>query len=283
MTNQAIAEAPHRPAESPAVPARTGVLASLRGDSSRRPLVDPGLSGGLRDWLEDGLCSLAPRTQTPLIVNKRSLRSSLTENPQSRIREPQPVTAALALGALVDALFRQLITIGHIGEPMKDGVEALQIDPRRSEVVDFVRSLEGQDLADLEDELETQSEILQSSWPRLSPSWLPRTQERIAVPLRGGEVVLVGVVDLIVGAPSAGRASVGLIEVKSGRARTEDRDDLRFYALLETLRSGAPPFRVATFYTRTGQVDSEDVDDQLLTSTVPRVLTTIDRMTRAAE
>jgi hypothetical protein len=75
-----------------------------------------------------------------------------------------------------------------------------------------------------------------------------------------------------------GRASVGLIEVKSGRARIEDREDLRFYALLETLRSGAAPFRVATFYTRTGQVITEDVDDGLLTSSVQRVLAAISRM-----
>ncbi|HXR55042.1 MAG TPA: hypothetical protein VN793_08335, partial [Acidimicrobiales bacterium] len=130
--------------------------------------------------------------------------------------------------------------------------------------------------------LETQSAILLSRWPRLSPAWLPRTQERIAVPLAGGDVVLVGVIDLIVGAPSGGRASVGLIEVKSGRSRIEDREDLRFYALLETLRSGAAPFRVATFYTRTGQVDAEDVNDELLTSSLQRVLIAIGRMVAAA-
>jgi hypothetical protein len=75
---------------------------------------------------------------------------------------------------------------------------------------------------------------------------------------------------------------VGLIEVKSGRARIEDRDDLRFYALLETLRSGAAPFRVTTFYTRTGLIETEDVDDGLLTSSVQRVLMGINRMVAPA-
>ena len=51
----------------------------------------------------------------------------------------------------------------------------------------------------------------------------PPDQERIVIPLAGGTVVLIGIIDLIVGAPSAGRASVGLVEVKSGRPRPEDR------------------------------------------------------------
>src|ERR1700728_1460034 len=256
----------------------TEVLASLRGDSSRRPLVDPGLSGGLRDWLEDGLCSLAPRAATPLVLTKQTLRDALAGRPSGTSIGPQPVNHSIALGALMDVLFRQLVTIGRIEEPLRDGIGALRIDPRRSEIVDFVNGLTGRARADLHEELETQTAVLLSRWPRLSPSWLPRTQERIAIPLAGGDVVLVGVIDLIVGAPSAGRASVGLIELKSGRARTEDCDDLRFYALLETLRSGAPPFRVATFYTRTGHVDAEDVDDEILISSVRRVLAAIGRM-----
>ena len=282
MTSQVVAKAPERSIARPAAPAGADVLASLRGDAGRRPLVDPGLSGGLRDWLEDGLCSLSIGPQKPLIVNKQALRDAQAGKPSQRGARPQPITDSLALGALMDVLFRQVVTTGYIEDPMRDGIDALRVDPRRSEVIDFVHGLTGRELREFEDELETQSEILLSKWPRLSPSWLPRTQERIAVPLAGGDVVLVGVIDLAVGAPSAGRASVGLIEVKSGRARIDDREDLRFYALLETLRSGAAPFRVATFYTRTGQVDAEDVDDELLTSSVRRVLVAIGRMVAAA-
>jgi hypothetical protein len=281
MANQSLAEAPERPSTGPVARVGADLLASLRGDSTRRPLVDPGLAGGLRDWLEDGLCSLPLGVQTPILVNKQTLRDALAGR-TNRPRVEQSITDSMALGALMDALFRQFVTIGHIEDPMRNGLDALRVDPRRSEVVDFVRGLEPQDRGDFEDELETQSAILVSRWPRLSPSWLPRTQERITVPLAGGDVVLVGNIDLIVGAPSAGRASVGLIEVKSGRARIEDRDDLRFYALLETLRSGAAPFRVATFYTRTGLIETEDVDDGLLTSSVQRVLMGINRMVAPA-
>jgi hypothetical protein len=278
MTNQATLETPERPGAGTLAPGGTEVLAALRGDSNRRPLIDPGLAGGLRDWLEDGLCSLPTGIETPLVVNKQSIRDALAGRDSRRSADP-PMNGSMALGALMDALFRQLVTIGHIEDPVRNGMDALRADPRRSAVVDFVGGLAGRDRVEFVDELETQTGILLSRWPRLSPHWLPRTQERIAVPLAGGDVVLVGVLDLVIGAPSNGRASVGLIEVKSGRVRSEDREDLRFYALLETLRSGAAPFRVATFYTRTGRVDTEDVDDGLLTSSVQRVLAAIARMT----
>ncbi|MGH8995924.1 MAG: PD-(D/E)XK nuclease family protein [Acidimicrobiales bacterium] len=252
------------------------VLAALRGDATRRAVVDPGFAGGLREWLEDGLCDLEADPERPCIVTKQVLRDALDG------RAPGPADAAvtkpLALGAMVDALFRQLVTTGRIDDPTGEGLDALRADDRRSEIVDFVCGLSGPDGAAFEDELETQCAIMVSRWPRLSPAWLPRTQERIAIPLGGGSIVLIGIIDLIVGAPSAGRASVGLVEVKSGRPRPEDRDDLHFYALLETLRSGAPPFRLATFYTRSGQVSTEDVGDELLIDAVRRVLTGIGKI-----
>jgi len=210
------------------------------------------------------------------MVSKQKLREAFGGNKvESAGTEQGAVSGSLALGAIMDTLFRQVVTLGHIEDPLNDGLDALRIGTRRSDVVEHVETLTGEDLSRFRDEVETQSAILLSRWPKLSASWLPRTQERIAVPLAGGNVVLVGVVDLIVGAPSSGRASVALIEVKSGSARLGDREDLWFYALLETLRSGAPPSRVATFYTRTGQVDAEDVDDARLIASVQRVLSAV--------
>ncbi len=258
---------------TPAPNGRTGrddVLAAIRGNTGVRPPVDPGLSGGLREWLEDGLCSLPLDRDSELVVTKQTLRGEGRKDSES-------ITSAIAIGALMHALFRQYVTTGRIEDPMEDGLASLELDPRRSATVRFVHRLGGSALHQFRDELETQTAILVGRWPRLSPGWMPRTQERVAVPLAGGNVVLAGVIDLVIGSPSSGQATVGLVEAKSGRPRLEDRDDLRFYALLETLRSGAPPFRVATFYTRSGQVDAEDVYDELLASCVMRVLGAIRR------
>jgi hypothetical protein len=256
-------------------PTRSDVLEIIRGDGTHRAVVDPGLAGGLRAWLEDGLSSAGVDRPSPLIITKQSIRSRVAD------QDRPAVTFATALGALVDALFRQLVTLGRIDDPMQDGLSALAVDPRKSEVISFVSTLGELERAQLQDELETQAAIMVSRWPRLSPAWMPRTQERVTIPLVGGRVVLVGIIDLVIGSPSSGRASIGLVEVKSGRQRAEDRADLRFYSLLETLRSGAPPFRITTFYTRTGQAIAEDVDDQILTSSVERILAAAERQMEA--
>jgi hypothetical protein len=120
------------------------------------------------------------------------------------------------------------------------------------------------------------------AWPVLNPAWFPRTQERLEVPLAGGRLVLAGVVDLVVGAPDGPRASVCIIEVKSGARRLEHRSDLHFYALLETLRSGAPPFRIGTYYTRRTELDVEPVNEAVLMSALQRVLTGSARLCRLA-
>jgi hypothetical protein len=54
--------------------------------------------------------------------------------------------------------------------------------------------------------------------------------------------------------------------------------DLRFYALLETLRVGVPPFRLASFYLDSGEWRGEDLDEDLLWSTTYRVADGLDRL-----
>ncbi len=273
MANELAVEAP--PLAGQGTVSGSEVLSALRGDPNGRPVVDAALAGGLREWLEDGFSTLRLDPEKPLVLDKKTLRRAHSDQGRIAVQE---ITHALAIGLVMDALFRQLVTIGHIDDPMRDGLESLRIDPRRADAVAFIESLEGRERVDFEDEIETQTAIILSRWPRLSPAWLPRTQERIAIPLAGGGIVLVGIIDLIIGAPSRGRASVEVIDVKSGRPRLDDREDLRYYALLETLRSGAPPFRTATFYTRTGQVDFEDIDDEVLTCMVRSVLSAVEQL-----
>jgi hypothetical protein len=247
-------------------------LARLRGDVTRRPQVDPGLGGGLREWLEDGVADAVRSRATgvpPLVVHKRSLTTALsgTEPPESH-----SISLPMARGALVDALFRQLVTTGALPDPMEDALAALEVDERQCDLSAFVRALPADQFAELTNDVLAHCAALAANWPTLDDRWLPRTQERIAIPLAGGRVVLTGVIDLIIGAPSTGRASVCIVELKTGVARPEHREDLHFYALLETVRSGAPPFRVATYYSRTAELDADDVNEELLGAAVQRTI-----------
>ena len=131
-------------------------------------------------------------------------------------------------------------------------------------------------------EVERQAAGLVARWPTLSPGWLPRTQEPIKASLAGGRVLLSARVDLAIGRPAVKHASVGIVELKSGKRRAEHRADLHFYALIEALRSPAPPFMVATYYSRTGELDVEPVSEDLLAAAARRTIAAAEALYRLA-
>jgi hypothetical protein len=269
------------PAPQPALSGSALVLAELRGDVGRRRIVDPGLAGGLREWLEDAAAPIAATFSpegAPLVVTRRNLADAVLGGEPS-LPEMRP-TPALARGALVEVLFRQLVTTGVISDPMDDALSAMEIDDRYSSVTAFVAGLDETEWESLATEVRAHAEILRSHWPTLSPTWYPRCTDRVTLSLCGGLIILSGVLDLVVGQPSEGRASVCLVELKSGAPRSMDRDDLDYLALLETLRSGAPPFRAATFYSSSGVIDAEEVTERSLVAALQR---TVGALARLAE
>jgi hypothetical protein len=233
----------------------------------------------LRAWLEDEVAAaVAGRrpVDPPLVVDRWSLA---TGPPPAR---GAPVTGALARGAMVGVLFRQLVVTGRIGDPVGDATAALGAGDRGDAVSEFLRRLPGPERDALCREVSAHCALMVSRWPPVAPGWLPRTGDRVSVPLAGGRAVLTGVLDLVLGAPPGDRASVCVVDVRSGERRAEHRDDLHFLGLLETVRSGAPPFRLATYYTATGELDVDDVDDDLLSEAVHRAVDGLRRAARAA-
>src|SRR5262249_35499837 len=87
-----------------------------------------------------------------------------------------------------------------------------------------------------------------------------------------GRVELRGRVDLAIGEPEDNRAGVFVVDFKTGRENDHHIQDARFYALVETLRSEIPPFRVATYYVDSGTYRSEDVTEAVLEVAVRRTV-----------
>jgi hypothetical protein len=103
----------------------------------------------------------------------------------------------------------------------------------------------------------------------------PVAELRVRAEFLGGALVLSGQVDLVLGRPdplAPGRASRLVIDLKSGGAYPEYPEDMRFYALLMTLRFGVPPYRVASFFLESGEWQSEDVDERTLHHAADRVI-----------
>jgi hypothetical protein len=269
------------------VPSATAPLVDrLRAPGATRPAVDPELAGGLREWLEDELAgpvAVLGDDAADIRVRKDAITQVLVcEAHFAAARAGAPVlTPELVRGSLVDALFRQWVTVGAIGDPLGDALGALQADGA-DDAVAFVAAMTAERRRRLADEVAAHAARIRAEWPVPSPAWLARTQDRITVPLAGGRVLLSGVVDLAFGGPAHDQASVCLVEVKSGTRRVEHRADLHFYALLETLRAGAPPFRAATYYSATGELDVESIGEDVLVGALQRVVAAAGRMCRLA-
>lgn len=257
-----------------------GVLDRLRVTGRARPLADPELVADLRAHLGLDLDTGDPGQDEPVLVTggrlTRALACPAHAGPDGAdVREPN---LALACGALVDALFRQLVTTGSPGSGFDDGLDALSVDGGRSRLVAWIASLAPAERAGLRAEVDRQAEGLRVRWPVLDPTWLPRTKECLRVPATGGGFELVARVDLAIGRRAVEGASVALVDVRSGVPRSAHGADRQFHALVETLRSGVPPFAVATYYTRTGELDVDPVTADLLVAAARRCRAGLDGM-----
>lgn len=92
-----------------------------------------------------------------------------------------------------------------------------------------------------------------------------------------GTVELSGKVDLQIGRPSGRESRLLLIDFKSGSRAGHHRDDLRFYALVQTLRQAVPPRKLVTYYLDYAESDVEDVTESTLQAALHRTLAGIER------
>lgn len=269
-----------RPAPPSPVPVEGGtgreVLARLRGDTSARPRFDPALAGGLRAWLEDAAYDVVARRgehAPPLVLGPRQALGG-TDAPGFATTSDEVV-----LARLVRALFRQLVHTGALGDPLGDALgdslgDALgdpfgdALDALRvgggAETVAQIEAAEPAARAALADTLARHATNLRAVVPRFAPGWLPRTDDRVAIPLAGGRVVLRGVFDLLVGIPQPDVASLCALALSTGGTWVRARRSLHYLALLETLRSGTPPFRLALLESASGRYGVEDVREEHL-------------------
>lgn len=116
-------------------------------------------------------------------------------------------------------------------------------------------------------------------FPRLQPKWRPVTESTQIVDLVDGHIRLRGKVDLTLGVARGNQAGKVVIDLKTGVPNPAHRDDLRFYALLDTIRIGVPPRLIASFYLDHGRAHTEAVTEDLLDATVAR---TVDAAVRLA-
>ncbi len=179
----------------------------------------------------------------------------------------------LAIGNLVHraiqvGVYRRNLTETELVET---SLEQLRTDDN---FADFCDELSEADRAELEAEGVRQTMLFRSLFPPFEKSWTPAVELPLSAELLGGKVVLRARPDICLGTMDPEepmRARRLLLELKTGYDSPDHDEDVRFYALVATLRFGVPPFRVATVNLETGGWRVQEVTEELLTSAARRV------------
>ena len=137
---------------------------------------------------------------------------------------------------------------------------------------DYLGGLREGERAELHGEATERVNMFLECFPRLEPRWRPVAESRLRADLNDDRIVLSGKVDLTVGRAEGLRAGKVLVDLKTGGFSPSHREDLRFYALVETLRLGVPPRVLATYYLDGGRLQQEPVSEALLRGALERVV-----------
>lgn len=138
-------------------------------------------------------------------------------------------------------------------------------NPRESAAA-FLETLPAHDLAELRGQTVQLVTNFGDCFPPIKPQWRPMVEYSAKYSLLSGSVLLTTRMDLVLGAP--GRRVI--IDLKSGYIGPSHRDDLRFYALVETLRSRRTPRRLGTYSLESARLDHEEVTEGVLQAAVRR-------------
>lgn len=280
-------------------PAQTRVRDELLAWGAERPVVDPDLALELRAALEEGARAVFERhghdvgdggrdryDDTVWVSKSRLDRLVCDGLYRAALEEPFTYNAAIAVGTIshraieLDHATRR----AHTPEQVVAKVWHEVVTQPGDQLAVFANGLDDMAAAGLRQEVEQLLTEHRDVWPPLPSQLHVRMEQQIRVELLGGRVVLLGTPDLTLGRVRDDRARMLLVDLKTGFRRPEvERQELRFYALLLTLKYGQPPFRWAAHYVAEGAWDVEDLRPELLDTAVRRVVDSIDQAVRLAE
>ncbi|MCU1361620.1 MAG: hypothetical protein JWN99_2909 [Ilumatobacteraceae bacterium] len=258
-------------------PTQLRLLDQLRRDPT--PLVfDDGFIDDLLARAHDAMAHCSERLGGErLVVSKGFLVNALG----CETRHLQPDSFSWSPATAKGFVSHKAIELGAHwpGEPVPEVLvdEAIaRLGDDASQRGDFVAGLTDGDRAELRGfAVDRVTRFLQDFPPipaRSQPVYEART--RWSPP---GCIELVGKTDLVIGKPD-GRISTRLIvDFKTGWRSVHHRDDLRFYALLETVVRRVPPRRLVTYYLDAAEADVEDISEGVLEAALARLVGGIER------
>lgn len=263
-------------------PAQQSVLDRLRAVDRGRPEVGPGLREELRRRLEHELGPIAAPLAAPVFAGKAAVTRVLAcESHQlAEAGAPFEWSVVTARGTVAHRAIQLSVNRPDSPPPLllvDDALERLADDPN-VRIADWLLGLTTAERAELRASVNEMVASFLELWPPLQASWKPQTESPRRAELCGGMVVLSGRVDLTLGAPAGLRAGRVVVELKTGSPAAAHRDDLRFYALLETLRVGVPPFSLVSYYLDSGELRDEEVTEEVLEAAARRTVAAVRKL-----
>jgi hypothetical protein len=151
------------------------------------------------------------------------------------------------------------------GELADAAMQSVAENPRES-AADFINGLSPADRAELRSAVVVYLTTYTECFPPLKQAWRPVVEYPVTYSLFANSVVLSARMDLVIG--QLGRKVI--LDVKTGRTLSIHREDLRFYALVEALRSRRPPRLTGTYSLESARLESEPVSEGMLRAAVRR-------------
>jgi hypothetical protein len=272
-------------AAEPLNPAQAEVLELLGARSDDRPAFEPDIRTQLRADLEESLAPLVPVLDSlgeTLWIAKHQLGS--VHGCEVRFLAEHAAgfpgwSVATARGVIAHKAIE--LSVHWRGDPaplelIDEAIARLEAGDR--DLASWLQQVPEVERAELRADANDRLVKFLDGWPPLSARWRPVTESKLRLELCDGRVVLAGKVDLALGRAVGSTAGRVLIDLKTGGFSPVHLDDLRFYALIEAVRLGVPPRRLATYYLDQGRVVPEDVSGAMLQSVIARVADGATRM-----
>jgi hypothetical protein len=269
-------------------PTQVENLEKLRPAPEERPSYRSTLKIELRHELEKHTITALDRYiqhtgAKPLFIGKRHLAAVHGCEARHLAEEDQKFewSVPLARGSVTHKAIELSVNLKGTRDPAELVDEAVaRIIERENSLGDFLRTRDESSIAELRSECAGLTAGFLDTFPPLRKGWRPGTEVSKRVELCNNLLTLAGKFDLTLGMPFDTTAGRVIIDIKTGGASSEHRNDLRFYALLETLVTGVPPLAVGTHYVESGRLAIEPVDEPMLEAALHR---TADGVVRLAE
>ena len=264
--------------------AQQRVVDELGATAEQRPTFPDGLALGLRETLKEGLEPVVrhlPADDT-VFINKFLLSQVLgcevrhLHEQRKQFQWSVPVARGTVAHKAIE-LSVHWRTVPIANELVDEAIGSLSNDG--SPISDYLRQMPEADRAQLRSEAANSTQAFLDGFPplRAKPQWRPAVEVRGRYEFLEGRIVLSGKVDLSLGGPSADRSGRVFIDLKTGRRNHSHRDDLRYYALIETVRYGTPPRMVASYYLDESRLVTETVTQDVLWAAANRVIDATER------